>query len=568
MVTGAVTAQTACADSSTGPVTELVIESVTPRPFAMGDVVEVRGPGVDRSDITVDGRPVRVVGRSRGGVRFEAPAVLPPCGSPLPLVQVTVVADGLRDSTLVATTGRPVDVELEVGEHRVVDDLAVGCDVSLRRAGTYGVALYRTASTAVQDDERVIRRAVTVRLHGGAAPAAGAMAPLGAPAAGPRPSSRPRRAVDVALPWEALTRAPAEATTCTREPSSPGDRITLDDPWREITIVYEVVSTSEHYAVQVQVDSLLVYDAHRRAIVEGLATAIEEEVHPYLERVFEAWPDSDGDGRLEVLFGEETAAVYPGGLGIRPDGCVGDFVLLGHGRADADIADILLTVVHEAMHWYDIGPDLTRQSRMQDWSIEAVATLTALWWRWGREGRSLEGNYGAECDPGTTCWRVFLEEDRYGAPGLTRSGGYGHGMYLTWYLVQQAADGADVLAALGHLRHRASGPRVLAVGPVFALAGGKGRSESDLQGEYLLSFYADDHVPGISRRIMQPSWDLPANWSHYPLRSFVLNAHDPEEDVALARPDGIVFEVGAGADAVLTFSPQWAGLAAALVRSR
>lgn len=573
---GLVVVMAACGDGAAGPVTELRIESVRPQPFAAGDMVEVRGAGVDRAELTLDGAPVIGAERMDGGLRFKAPDDLPRCRSSLPLMSLAAHAGGLADSTWVSTLGRPVDLGLAVGEHRVLEEVGYGCAVSFARPGTYGVALYRTATRAVDMGQRTSRVPVDVSMDGGAAMAGQASAP----AAAVRPASVLGGAVAPDVVEAASAVAPstaAAAAPCVKEPAVVGDHIRLTNPYLPDTVAYQVTSVSPHYQVLVEEDSLAVYDRRRRTFVDGFAPLLEERVQPFLDGIFEAWPDIDGDGRLDVIIGGESSASYSGAFGISVDGCPGDFVRLAHHYADRDPEAVsngaLATVVHEAMHWYDIGPDLSRQPAMEDWSIEAVASVAERWWRWERDGKSLDGNYGIACPAGATCSRIFLQEDRYGMPGLSRGGGYGHGMYLVWYLVLQAAGEAGALPALGHLRHRNPGPDVVAVTPIFSAAGGSGRGEVELEGEYLLSWYADDHVPGLAPGLRQESWDLTSSGSHYPLRAFMLSADHPQEEVRLARPDGIVFEVAAGAGSVLSVSAGDsarlpAGLAAAVVRAR
>lgn len=571
-------AATGCDDWMTEPVRELGIEQVSPEPFRAGEAVEVRGPGVGRATVTLDGRPVEVLDRAPGWLRFRVDD-LPECSLPLRRLELRAEAGDMDDAREVDTLGRPLVLDLEIGEHAIVPEAGAGCAVSVERRGRYGVAAYRTASFPVTMAARRIRRPFEVRLTGGG-PSTGAAADApaasirnagtGAPPAPPAPDLRPPPA-DAAL----------DAATCRKEPVEPGDRLWLTSPWQDAETEYEVVSTSLHYSVLVELDSLRAYTGTRAARAETLADDLEQQVQPFLDRVFEAWPDADGDGRLHVLIGEESGASYSGGIGIYTDGCLGDFVRLGHAYMDDDrFMDALGTVVHEAMHWYDIGPDLTRQRTLQDWSTEAVASLARWLWRWEREGIDFWGNHGAdfECPAGATCFRNFLEDRRYGWPGLSHDGGYGHGAYLVLYLVQQAVGpGSSPLPALGRLRHRrvplldVPGEPIrfgVAIAPLFEAISDAGRTELALQGEYLLSYYADDVVPGVSGRLTQYTWDIGNSGMHYPLRSFVLDGTTTEAEMRLALPDGLVFEVAALAGGVLTVEPANTSLALAVVRSR
>lgn len=557
----------ACADSATGPVTELRIDEIRPRPFRAGERVTVRGPGVGRAKLFLDGAELEVVKRSGSEVVVRAPADLPRCADPLPVVTLRAEAAELWDTAHAATLGRPALVDLPVARHTVERAVRHGCPLEFRQAGTYGIALYRVADPAgTSRSERRSRASFTVTLDGGAAAGPGAAAASGsAGIAGPGLI----RAPDL---WLGSAAVPLD-TVCTKAPATVGDAVPLTSPWGTSDGEYRVVSASEHFAVLVERDSLAAYSAARRMLVEVLARTLEEQVYPLLARVFEEWPDTDGDGRLNVLLVAGRGASYGGGHGYNPDGCIGDFVSMAHGLLDAgleaDLNNPLEIIAHEATHWYDIGPDLPRKVYFPDWSVEAFPSLVERLWRWEREGRGFWENRGLECPPGTTCRLVLMSEHRYGWPGLSHDGGYGHGQNILSYLLQQAVPfGAPPHSALGGLRHRRVPHGGLALQPVFQSLNGPERSEEELQGEYLLSLYADDHVPGVSERLQQFSWNVPATSPDYPLRSFVLDGARTTSTVGLATPDGIVFEVAARAGAVLTVEPAAEDLAVAVVRAR
>lgn len=571
----------ACSDGGTEPLQELSIEEVSPVPFAEGDTVTLRGPGVDRAEIALDGRLVDVLDREGGVVRFVA-AGLPVCGEPLPRVRILAAAEGLEEAREVEVTGRPVAVDLDAGEHALVPAVGAGCDLAFAAEGTYGVAAYRTALKGVSWKDREDRAYVVARLRGGAsvpaalrAPAPGAPEPV-APSAG--------RVSDVLVP----AAAPARVESCRKEPVPVGHRIPLREPWKDGDVgPYEVVSVSPSFAVLVDVDHLGGYTAERRAAANAFAAELEARARPFLDRVFQSWPDSDGDGRLNVVVADGLGSgAYYGGLGIHADDCIGDFVRMDHDVLDRPLDDPVNPpvglVVHEAMHWYDLGPDPTRKSFVQDWSIEAVAELTQKLWIWERDGADVWGNRGSTCPDdwpnSVPCGTTFLRESRFGWPGLSRGGGYTHGMYLTLWLVQQALEAGDPPAAtLGLLRRRnvpapyeedALRRTTVAIAPLFEAAGGSGRTEAELQGEYLLSFYADDFVEGISPRLTNRAWDLARSGPLYPLRRFVMGREHAMEIFGLAKPDGIVFEVTALPGSVLTLTPSTDDLHLAVVRAR
>jgi hypothetical protein len=547
------------------PPDALVIETVVPELFGSGERVEVRGPGVGQATLTVAGEAVAVIGRGPGRLEFRAPDGLPVCAAPLPRVTVVARSGTLADSVDVRTTGTPVPLDLGRGEHIVLPSVAVGCRVRFENAGTYGAALYRTAGSGP-----VIGRRSEIRLQllDGAAGS-----PLAAPITAA--AGRPVPAVDAppgpppGLPAPAGD--PSSDVQCTRN-LVPGDRMELGSPYEEAVNSYVATSTSEHYAVLVAVDSLARYGEARRSKVTDLARRLEREVHPFLDRVFEEWPDMDGDGRLHVVLRHGTGASYGGAWGYRVDGCPGDFVFLGHHMLDPGVADddggVLGTIVHEAMHWYDLGPDLSRKQHLPEWTVEAVATLAKRLWVRETRGQTLWDNIAHSCPAdAVACWRHFMQEHRYGLPGFSLVGGYGHGSYILQYLLAQAVEpGADPGPAFGRIRHRISSHDDGRIRPLFELVGGEGRTEAELQGEYLLSFYADDHVLEASDRLRQHGWNVPSYSDDYPLRSFTLSRQAPRATVALARPDGRVFEVRAEAGAVLAGNTGQ-GLTLALVRA-
>jgi len=397
--------------------------------------------------------------------------------------------------------------------------------------------------------ERTTRVATQFLVQGAPRPAE---VPWSEPGAGPPIGPR---APDLAAPTGMV------GLTCVRSPASAGDRIAIDlARLGYVSGEYEVASTSGHFQILVPRDSMIAYSPARLAGARALAGVLEEDAYPFLAELFEQWPDADGDGRLNVLIAAPAGALYPGGEGVYADGCNGDFVILAHDFLDPESArDAAITLVHEATHWYDIGPDLGRQNRVGDWTIEGYAVLAAQLWTEQQDGIGFWDDVSG-CGEG--CTRILLEEDRYGWPGLNNLA-YVNGSTLVRYLVQQAtAPGASPLPALGRLRHRNGGLGLL---PPFFAAGGSGRTEAELQGELLLAFYADGYVDGIDTRITFASWNIARSGARYPLRRFRLGPGPDAAAVHLARPDGVVGEIALGAETRIRLAPALPGAAIALV---
>jgi hypothetical protein len=554
----------ACGDS-VGPSGPLRIDLVTPSAFHAGDTLEIRGARVEDAVFTLDGIQLERISTARGVVRVRAPWDLPPCAAEPHALVLAAAFEAERDSVTVSTFGAPVTVALAPGEHEISAAASHGCRFRLAHAGVYGVTLFRVAvRNHTSQADRTQRKPIQVRLLPGQAGAAPILPALTVAGDVPRPTP----------PAPAMSAAgAAPEQRCMRPPLSHGDTLTLVHASGSGYVPFVTASASAHYAVVTNAAEFDGQPAARKQLLAQLADELEARVHPFLEQVFEEWPDIDGNGQLIIYMRPGIGAASSSGSHYYPDDCVGDFIELGLERLDYGFAatnnNPIETVVHEATHWYDLGYAADRRRGMPDWSLEGVAMFVQQLWRWQEQGIDFWGNHGhVNCPPGATCERILLHQDRYGWPGLSHEGGYYHGVHIVHYLVEQAiAHGASPLAAAGLLRNRRTGGEPLQLRPVFEAAGGSGRSEEELQGEYLLSFYADDNLSGISRRLTRSSWNLPANSPRYPLRHFVLDPANPLGNVELAQPDGITFEVSAPAGGVVALSAALDGLALGFVRA-
>lgn len=550
-------------DWMTAPVTDLRIEQVEPEIFGAGDTVEVRGPGIGRADLRLAGEALEVLSRSRGRQVVVAHDALPRCDSPLPSVPLVARFDDLESSLDLSSLGLPLDVSLGVADHVVMTDLEEGCRVRFDRGGTYGVALFRTAVAGLTRSGRA-RQSITVNLRGGRSPLQKLQGEAGTIEGATALSSH-------RMSMQAFEgRASNTMGTCSSSPLAVGDQLELNTPYIDERLTYEVASASPHYAVLAELDSLTAYSGARREMVENLATDVEAEAHPFLDQAFRSWPDIDGNGQLFIVFEAGFGAAYAGAHGHRVDGCPGDFIHLTHGLLDREGGreDLLRTIVHEAAHWYDIGPSLERQSTLPVWTIEAVPTLVTRLWELERDGQTMWGNRGTDwCPAGAICTRKFLQDDRFGG-GLSLEGGYSYGSYILQYLLEQVLEpGTAPHDAIGRLRDRSSSHEDFRLRPIYEVLGGTGRSEAELIGEYLLAYYADEHVAGASPRVTLFGWNVPENTPEYPLRAFTLSSEVPRETLRVGRPDGTVFEVHASPGAVLSTGPSPTGLALGIVRA-
>lgn len=548
-----------CGEGATAPGRAPEVRRVAPGRLVSGMVFLVEGAGLAEASFHLGGEPLEILDRGEAFARLRAPGDPRPCPVADSLAQLVARSGTATDEVEVTVLGAPRTAALASGQHAVLPLGTTGCPVRLGEPGVYGVAVFRTASPHGASD--VPPLAVEMRLipGGGRVPEASGPPPPGRTGAS-APSGADR----------------ARATTppgCERAPRPIGSTLELQSPYGTSDGTYRTVSASEHYEVLVEVDSLAAYGPARRSLVEELASALETRVHPSLARIFGEWPDSDGDGRLSILLVAGRGASYAGGRGYYPDGCPGDFVSMAHalldGGLEAQRNNPLDVIVHEATHWYDLGGGLERKPRVPLWTVEAVASLVERMVRWERDGRPFWEPAPLPCPEAATCELRLMVENRYGL-GFTREAGYSAGMHLLHYLLQQAVgSGEDPRAAAGRLRARETFPEDRRLRPIFEAMGGSGRSEAELQGEYLLSFQADEVVPGASTRILQPSWRLPELSESYPLRAFTLTSEEASAGIALGRPDGVVFEVAAAAEgALLTVDRGGEGLALALVRKQ
>ena len=74
--------------------------------------------------------------------------------------------EDMTDARQVETLGSPVEVDLEIGHHRLFPEAEAGCRLRLARAGAYGIAVFRIAGTVLSAPDRV-RQPVYLRLDGG-----------------------------------------------------------------------------------------------------------------------------------------------------------------------------------------------------------------------------------------------------------------------------------------------------------------------------------------------------------------------------------------------------------------
>jgi hypothetical protein len=532
--------------ASTGPLT---LGEVTAE-FTVGDTVVVQGSGLSGASVTLDGAAVPLLDASDTRLRFLAPATLPPCADPLPTVTLAVSGRGGQASRTLPVRGRAREVALAPGQHTARPaDLPPGCPVRLS-AGTYAVAVFTVVPpnpTDAVDGMRTERKPYSLSLS-----------QPGAGAAAVRMLARPREEPSPAAHhggWPLLSvgsgatdshacaaRAPAALGSVVRARNHPYTTIAASQQLSD----YRAVSTSAHFTVLMRDEEMAALSAAGRDSARASAAVLEAEVHPFLARFLGPLPDTDGDGRLNVAL----TALMPGAVGVAAnpdtyaDGCRGDFVWIIPemiGTMAPPYQGLQSLVVHEATHWVDFeAGDLGAKAW---WSREGYAVLADRLWR--EEGYGIDfwsGDYD-----GGTCWHhcsyVHLRESRYGMPGL--ADGYANGPTILRYLVQQALPpGTHPAAAVAALRTRQGWH----LRGFFEHLGGRGRTEEELQGEFLLMHYADGTVPGVSPRIQHHTFDLAAlsradrTLTRFPMISFTI-PFSGRVEVPLSVPDGMVGEV-------------------------
>jgi len=125
-------------------------------------------------------------------------------------------------------------------------------------------------------------------------------------------------------------------------------------------------------------------------------------------------------------------------------------------------------------------------------------------------------------------------------------GGYRSGCTILLYLIdQRRRAGADPSTLLRAIRNRA-GNGTTEIGRLWKYLGGDDRSAGTLQGELLLSLYADDLIPGISDRLKLGSLDWTTQRAQGGLAfpSQTINAVTSADiTFPLWRPDGSVVEL-------------------------
>jgi hypothetical protein len=318
--------------------------------------------------------------------------------------------------------------------------------------------------------------------------------------------------------------------------------------------------------------------------VATLADSAEAKVYPFLRDLFGTLPDHDGTGRLTVLLNNGN---FYGGWDRFADGqgcSAGNFVNLAPPQ-DWGLATswnpsapfgILQTLVHEATHWIERVDPRTPAY----WGVEGLANLSAfLWWYrqlgsdlWTgglpRTSRSPPPNSVAGAH---TC---FLESGYYGAHRANEqwwATGYSMGCALLRYLVdQRRMEGADPTQLMRRLTTAGSFGDIR---PIWEQLGGTGRTEAELQGEFLLMHYASDHVAGISPRLINSSFDLrepgpePSRYSPLQFPMEVVPA-DRAIDVRLElkQPDGMVLELTGVRDGTLIRLAPGSGLSLAILK--
>ena len=419
------------------------------------------------------------------------------------------------------------------GRHAVLPRGAdAACPVHLTQ-GTYGVAIYTISTPGLAISEALNRRDVEIAVF---------------------------PAHEVPMQYSGASSVLATTRTMSAEARLNGFSRACEHPKMEaregIALgtaagtagIYTVQSASAHFAVAYRVEDLARASTEQQTNALIGAALLEHDVLPFLERSFGALPDVDNNGQTIIAvaaLGSGISGKYlPGGAGYG-DGCAGDLVFLDPStlariNPRAQVPPGFQSVaLHEMIHHIDdVAGSLPGKA---DWSIEAYAALGQQLFAEELGGIDFWSDLSGDiCGPG--CSLSMLAEGRYGAPGLAAGEATNGASIFRYLLSQSLPKNTPPYKAFGLLRNRGSGRDIM---PSWLALGGSGRSEAELEGEFLLMFYADSRIPGISSRLENATFNLPRlTSSPYPLRAFTLDASSVVRQVVpLATPDGVVFEL-------------------------
>ena len=548
------------------------IKAITPTPFRAGDTVTVHGEGLSATEVQLDEKGLVVLAQSNTTLQFIAPSALPECSDPLPRVRLRVGRGGIVTDTVLSTLGRPIRGPSRAGEHAVILGARNGCSVSVSE-GTYGIAVFTTAVSgpstlgSAYRDSATVTQILQVRPSGLERTASVVVPSISHRRAGTSPH------MDVVPGTHPRA---ATAASCVRPAGQVGDTMSLitgygnGSFWPEPVppvAVYRIYATSEHFNILARPQLADTWPAQERSWFTLIAEDAERLAYPALIRLFGRVPDFDSNGRLNVII-ERAQSHYAGPARYATGDCrTGDFINVSDASfVKPPIQEYVLrhalgAIVHEAAHWIDL--ETASHASRPYWSIEGFATLTEYAVYAELSGIPLWDANRAEPPRVSTRWFTlsgavngcYPNSGYYADRAAFDHRAYMMGCGALLYLVdQRRLEGSEPTQTFRRLLERSSRGDLQ---PVWSQLGGKDRTEEQLQGEYLLSYYADDQVPGISPRLRISAF----NWSRertngnlrFPL--FTVDGSRPQDvRLDLQMPDGLTFELTATA-AGLTLVP-------------
>jgi hypothetical protein len=296
--------------------------------------------------------------------------------------------------------------------------------------------------------------------------------------------------------------------------------------------------------------------AGRKLRLDTIASLAEKTVYPFLDSTLGPQPDVDSDGHLNVLLENDNG--HYGGPQYANSSCpYGDFVDIGwSGFVGNDVTfdgftefENLSTLTHESAHWYDhniFGP----------WyAVEGFAMVMQSVWASERMRKYFWTAHWGESVPSDlpTHWTPQDLENSCAPPaghltnGYGELGGYRTGCTILEYLIdQRRREGANPATLLRALSKRPDG--LNEIGKLWRYLGGGVRSASTLQGELMLSLYADGLISGISDHLQSAAIDMNyfrtccGEQFQFPLTT-IAASNSLDLEVPLRLPDGVVIEI-------------------------
>ena len=304
--------------------------------------------------------------------------------------------------------------------------------------------------------------------------------------------------------------------------------------------------------------------------LQKLATAYDSTIAPFIARNSVGVPDHDGNGRVVVLIAKrgQSGYAFPTGYG-RAD-CTQTNNIDGEAIQPAFVdffssdvqfqhgfATVLSELTHETSHLADeqnfFFPPTGTPRRETWWSSEGQAVLMQYLWAYGSGVTAIQAFASNTPTPpmrtveGSTAGG-FCEQSSHQALALWyQLGSYPLACQYVRYLFAQSF-GINPSQTIKDLYTTwADMPDRTSTGNARSAMLGTLASDHDAMRDWLLSWYADDHVTGVNVMYTDPSVVLRTWWStwfpgQYPVPDAVLAA-GAQQHATLGEPDARFYEI-------------------------